>query len=85
MKLRLARKVVQQPTAWLRRPRSYARAVARVHKSWRTEDRRFRRERLARERAGEKRPECDNCDGAPDGSHTGDQWCRMRDGNEANW
>lgn len=21
------------------------------------------------------RPECDNCDGAPDGGHTNDEWC----------
>ena len=28
---------------------------------------------------------CDNCDGAPDGGHTLDKWCRMRAGNEDNW
>lgn len=29
--------------------------------------------------------ECANCDGAPDGGHTGDRACRLRDGNEDNW
>jgi hypothetical protein len=82
VKLRIARKVIGQSSAWLHRQGSYRRAVARVHQSWRTEDRRFRRERIAREKAGEKRPECDNCDGAPDGGHTGDRWCRMRDESE---
>lgn len=46
MKLRLARKVVQQPTAWLKRPRAYARAVARVEQKHRSDLRRcsFKRE-----------------------------------------
>jgi hypothetical protein len=64
VKLRIALKVIGQSSAWLHRKGSYRRAVARVHQSWRTEDRRFRRERIARENAGEKRPECDNCDGS---------------------
>ncbi len=32
--------------------------------------------------AEEKHPECDNCDGAPDGGHTFDRWCSQRDPDE---
>lgn len=50
MKLRLARKVVQQPAAWLRRRRAYVAAVARVEMKHRSENRTFRRERICREK-----------------------------------
>lgn len=48
MKLRLARKVVQQPTAWIHRKRAHASAVARVEKKRRCELRTFRNGRKSR-------------------------------------